>query len=195
MLKKIRISLRTEWHGVAGSLLDLTDVEENGLPDGYLSFPTAEEMRSEVPDTETKEREDPLVMELTTEGSIHDDGDRVEIRYTENRLSGMEGDRTLVAFNRSDPQFLSMVRSGTVYTALSFEAGKRYICSYHTTIMPFEVCVYTISVDNRFAEEGKINLEYIIEIRGAQSAHCKLSLVLRDLCDSPFPTGEESVQS
>lgn len=189
MLKKVRISLHTERHEVAGSLQDLPDIEENGLPDGYLSFPTAEEMHAGVADADADagDNNDPLIMEMTTEGSLHDDGNRIEIRYAESKLSGMEGARTLVAFNRSDPQFLSMVRSGTVSTALSFETGKRYICSYHTPLMPFEVCIYTILVNNRFEETGRIDLEYIIEIRGAQSEHCRLSLELRDTCESPFP--------
>ena len=186
MLKKVRISLRTERHEIVGTLQDLPEALETGLPDGFLDFPTAEEMNGDE-ESDTEENE-PLILEMTTEGTLHDDGNRIEIRYAESKLSGMEGARTVVSFYRADPSFLSMVRGGTVSTALTFEPRKRYICSYRTPVLPFEVCIYTLSVDNRFDEEGRIDLDYIIEIRGAQTEHCKLTMTLRDCYDSPFET-------
>lgn len=183
MLKKIRISIRTERYEVAASLFDLPDETNSGLPDGFLDVMPGDSMEAET--VSEPENEEPVILEMTTEGTLHDNDGRIEIRYNESELSGMEGAKTLVTFYRADPLFLTMTRGGTVSTALTFEPGKRYICSYQTPIMPFEVCVHTISVKNTFDEDGQIKLDYVIEIRGAQAEHCRLTLQIRDNPDVP----------
>jgi uncharacterized beta-barrel protein YwiB (DUF1934 family) len=74
-----------------------------------------------------------------------------------------------------------MIRSGSVSTALVFEPGKRHFCTYKTPYMPFEVCVHTIKVDNRLLDaEGTLDLDYVVEIRGAQAERCRLHLELKE---------------
>ena len=73
---------------------------------------------------------------------------------------------------------VSMIREGVVSTALVFEAGKRHHCLYQTPFMPFEVCVYTKKVENRLLDEGYLELDYMIEIRGARAERTQFRMEL-----------------
>lgn len=108
-------------------------------------------------------------VELTTEAEYRDDGKRIEIRYEETELTGMEGSVTCISFDRESPGIVSMLRGGSVYTVMIFEEGKRHICAYETPIMPFELCIFTRKVNNSIGfDTGKsLDLDYLIEIRGA----------------------------
>lgn len=108
-------------------------------------------------------------IEMYTEGELYVNDDRVIIAYEETELTGMEGSQTQVRFERSTPELIVMMRSGTVNTILVFEEGKRHICTYKTEYMPFEICVYTKSVKNMILTDGTLELDYIVEIRGAQA--------------------------
>ena len=100
--------------------------------------------------------------------------DRVELVYEESELSGMEGSVSTIGFDRANPGLISMMRSGLVSTALVFEENKRHICVYHTPFSEFEVCAAARRVENRLLTEGKIELDYIIEVHGAQAERCHM---------------------
>ena len=115
-------------------------------------------------------------IELNTEGVMNLDGERVELVYEESEITGMEGSRTSVVFDKDNAGLVSMLRDGTVSTALVFERGKRHHCVYNTPIMPFEICVRTLKVENNILESGRLALDYVIEIRGAKAERTKFEL-------------------
>lgn len=108
-------------------------------------------------------------VELITEAEYRDDGKRIEIRYEETELTGMEGSITCISFDRESPGIVSILRGGSVYTVMIFEEGKRHICAYETPVMPFELCIFTRRVQNNigFDTGNSLDLDYLIEIRGA----------------------------
>ena len=118
----------------------------------------------------------PEPTEMFMEGRLVTNEKRVELLYEESELTGMEGSVTSIGFDRETPELISMMRTGAVRTALTFESGKRHFCLYNTPYSDFEVCVRTISVENALLEEGRIRLEYLIEIHGAQAEHCKMTI-------------------
>lgn len=115
-------------------------------------------------------------IEISTAGRINYRDGRVELVYDETELTGMEGSRTSVSFDESAPGLISMLREGSVSTALVFEAGKRHHCVYNTPYMPFEICVHTLTVENTLDTDGIIRIDYIIEIRGAKAERTKFEL-------------------
>ena len=115
-------------------------------------------------------------IELSTEGYMKIENGRVTLGYEETELTGMEGSSTSVSFNENDQGLVSMHRDGAVTTALVFERGKRHHCVYNTPIMPFEICVKTIKVENKILTEGTLVLDYIIEIRGAKAERTKFEI-------------------
>ena len=121
----------------------------------------------------------PEPTEMLMEGKLLTSTHRVELVYAESELTGMQGSLTAIGFDRANPDLVSMIRTGPVRTALTFEEGKRHVCLYNTPFSEFEVCVRTIKVNNRLLEENKLELEYLIEIHGAQAEHCKMIVTVR----------------
>ena len=121
----------------------------------------------------------PEPTEMLMEGKLLTSVHRVELVYAESELTGMQGSLTAIGFDRANPDLVSMIRTGPVRTAMTFEEGKRHICLYNTPFSEFEVCVRTIKVNNRLLEENLLELDYLIEIHGAQAEHCKMTVTLR----------------
>lgn len=154
MLKRVRISIKTKQWQQGGTIFDSST--GGGAPT----------------------RVEPQEIALTTEGSYHDDGTRVTISYREGEMSGMAGAKTSLFFNKSEQTLLTMTRDGAVRTALIFEEGRRHICIYQTPVMQMEVAVKTKRIKNTLAENGKLHLDYIVEIKGADPERTTLTLEL-----------------
>jgi uncharacterized beta-barrel protein YwiB (DUF1934 family) len=116
-------------------------------------------------------------LDLTTEGVIRQNGNRIELEYFETELTGMEGSCTSISFERENPGIVSMIRTGTVITALVFEEGKRHICAYNTDFTAFEICVKANKVENNMTENGgELMLDYGVEFRGAATERTLVKL-------------------
>ena len=115
-------------------------------------------------------------IEINTNGTLSVEDGRIELSYDETELTGMDGSTTAISFSEDAPALISMVREGSVSTALVFEQGKRHRCAYNTPYMPFEICVHTLKVDNKIATEKTIFIDYIIEIRGAKAERTKMEI-------------------
>ena len=155
MLKRVRISIKTKQWQLGGTIFDNVTP-----PDG------------------TPARAEPQEIEMTAEGSYHDDGHRVTVTYREGELSGLGNTKTTLFFQKNEPRTVTMTRDGAVRTALLFEQGKRHICIYQTPLMPMEVAVKTRTVQNTLAENGRLRLDYIVEIKGADPERTELRLEL-----------------
>jgi uncharacterized beta-barrel protein YwiB (DUF1934 family) len=123
--------------------------------------------------------------EMSVEGRYHDDGTRVAISYEESAASGMEGTRATISYQKAEPGVISMLRTGSVKTALLFEEGRRHICVYQTPLAPFEVCVQTAKVQNAIETMGTLDLDYIVELKGAQAEHTQMRIVISPVFDKP----------
>lgn len=121
-------------------------------------------------------------LELFTEGLLlyAPDGDdaQISLAYDESDLTGMDGAHSVLTFRKSEPELIHLIRSGTVTTALTFKPHHRALCVYETPYMPFQVGIHCLVVENALLEEGRMTLDYIIEIRGAQAERCRMELEL-----------------
>ena len=153
------------------------DVEESFF--SSLFDETANEVDLDVTDSANSFDEEDAI-ELSTEGIMKIDENKVELVYEESELTGMEGSTTSVYFELDNPGFVTIYRTGSVSTSLVFERGKRHHCAYNTPIMPFEICVRTMKVENNILTEGSLKLDYVIEIRGAKAERTKFELTVMD---------------
>ena len=170
MLKKTRIFLRSERFGVAAQLFE----------DMLAGMTEADAFVEGVFDPLQTDDDEPQDLEMYSDARLRLTDDMFSLSYEETALTGMEGTSSQLSFIRSQPHLLTMIRSGSVSTALVFEPGKRHFCTYKTPYMPFEICVHTIKVDNRLLDaEGTLDLDYVVEIRGAQAERCRLHLELK----------------
>ena len=138
-------------------------------------FTDEEEINGEVAPVPENQ---PRAMEISLFGHKNEKDGRIEIVYSEDSSTGLEGSETSVSYAAADRGVVTMIREGAVSTALVFEAGKRHHSVYNTPFMPFTVCVHTLTVSNRLEDDGVIELDYIVEIRGAQAERTKFKLEL-----------------
>lgn len=137
----------------------------------------SEEEEYEMSRLEERDAE-PEVVEINTVGRFSVCEGRVEISYEETEVTGMEGSTTALTYMTDNEGVVSMIREGAVSTALVFEEGKRHHCVYNTPFMPFQVCVHTLKVDNRMSDGRYIELDYIVEIRGARAERTRFRMEL-----------------
>lgn len=114
-------------------------------------------------------------VETALVGDISLTNDKYTLTYEETEASGMAGVKTELVFSKDTPKEIYLTRSGDVNSSMFFNEGKHHLCVYNTGIMPFEICIYTRSIDNRLIEDGFLEITYIIEIKGA----CAQKTVLR----------------
>ena len=169
MLKKVRIFLRTERYGVAAQLFE--DVA-TGMSEADVFVNSMLEPQDED--------EGPQSMEMYSDARLRLTDDMFSLSYEESELTGMEGTSSQLSFMRSQPELVTMLRSGSVSTALVFEPNKRHFCTYKTPFMPFEVCVHTVKVVNEIDKNHSLFIDYIIEIRGAKAERTRLELTYLD---------------
>lgn len=123
---------------------------------------------------------EPEQMQIKTLGKLSTDNGKIEISYDETELTGMQGSSTVIVFEKNDKGTVTMMRTGQVATALVFEKGKRHHCVYSTPYMPFEVCVHTLDIKNDIDTKGTLDIDYIVEIRGARAERTKFSMQISE---------------
>ncbi len=204
----IRLTIASERYEIAGTLfseayesatapMPVTSAEE--LLMGIFSDPLEDEDPGVVSPYFVKPA-DPAVLRAQKTGETTDALERTElitegtmtvqksptgqttvaISYAETELSGMEGSTSTITFCTDDPGLVTMLRSGTVRTAMTFRAHHRAICTYDTPYMPFEVCIHALTVNNRIGTllGGTLLLDYLVEIRGGVAERCTLRLTV-----------------
>ncbi len=134
--------------------------------------------REESEDMEWEAMRDatPETMEIRSVGILKVENGQREYSYEETEATGMAGSTTALTYRADRPELVTMLREGLVSTALVFEEGQRHHCVYQTPFMPFEICVHTLKVDNRLERDGVLDLDYIIEIRGARAERTKFRM-------------------
>ncbi len=160
---------------------DLSDAEdEPDAPDSYFVKPADPSVLRAMRD---KTESDGIErMTVITEGrmaAIPDpDGaaETVVITYQESELTGMDGATSTITYRTDDKGLVTMLRSGSVRTALTFRAHHRAICTYDTPYMPFQIAIHALVVDNRLSTDGELVLDYIVEIKGGVAERCTMHI-------------------
>ena len=119
-------------------------------------------------------------METSLFGTLEKSGDDYTLRY-EEEAEGMGGTFTEVKFNEKEPKMVTIVRTGALDSFMLFEEGKRNVSVYNTGIMPFEICIYTKSVDNSLLDDGYLDITYLVEIKGASAQRTSLKMEIEAL--------------
>lgn len=136
------------------------------------------EENDDIPELYDEHDTEPETVEINTVGKLRYSDGRAEISYEETEMTGMDGSTTAISYMPEQSGIVTMIREGAVSTALVFEEGKRHHCVYNTPFMPFQVCIHTLKVDNRLSDNKTLELDYVVEIRGAQAERTKFRLEL-----------------
>lgn len=159
---------------------DAGDPYEDEELDGEDVEEEAPRANSHFEDLFSSAEDEPEVTEMLVEGRLVTTTHRVELMYEELHDDGFGASITKIGFDRACPEMVTLLRSGTINTALVFESRKRHLCIYNVPSADFEICISTVLVDNRLLTDGVLNLDYYMEIHGVQTDHCKMELTIRD---------------
>ncbi|MBQ7761859.1 MAG: DUF1934 domain-containing protein [Clostridia bacterium] len=115
------------------------------------------------------------IIETTLFGEFSTQGGKFTLSYDEES-EYMGATHTKVEFSLAEPNLISIVRGGAVESFMVFEKHKRNICVYNTGILPFDICIFTKEITNQLLEKGYLELDYIIEIKGACAQHTVMKM-------------------
>ena len=127
-------------------------------------------------------------LDIFTEGTLTYSDGRISVSYNETELTGMEGTTTTITFMTDEPGIITMLRTGSVYTALTLEEGNRHICVYKAQGVPFELYTNAKRIRNSVTEDGgTLELIYTVETSGADTQFNHLKVEITPLS---HPTSE-----
>jgi len=127
-------------------------------------------------------------LDIFTEGMLTYSDGRISVSYNETELTGMEGTTTTITFMTDEPGIITMLRTGSVYTALTLEEGHRHICVYKAQGVPFELYTNAKRIRNSVTEDGgTLELIYTVETSGADTQFNHLKVEITPLS---HPTSE-----
>ncbi len=107
-------------------------------------------------------------IDIDYEGQLKATDERVELEYAESELTGMVGTTTSISFERSNPELVTMSRSGAVNAMLCFEKGERIISTQTAETLEFTLVIETLELENTLGEDGgELKIRYGIEFRGS----------------------------
>ena len=115
-------------------------------------------------------------MEFITEGQLYLKNGAIYMIYDESELSGMEGTTTTITFLKGDRSILTILREGTVRSALVLEKGRFHTGLYETPVMPLDITTMTYTLENTVTEAGgTIFADYSLRIGGVTTTRTRLT--------------------
>jgi len=146
---------------------DTAELNENAIDEIQKRLQELAEMVSESPAAEEDDAYVFCTLASMTE-MVKDGHVSIEVAYAEEE--SLDGTNTIIHFEPSRPGMITIYRNGSIMSTLVCEKGVRHISSYQTPFMPLEAAIYTRKCEGCFAYEsgGTIELDYIVEIRGAE---------------------------
>lgn len=120
-------------------------------------------------------------IELLTEARIRTSREGlVEIVYRENEDDEQLRTLSRIIFDPENIGLLIMTKKGAINSSLSFEEAKTHICSYVTPFMPFKVYVTTKRLENSLLKDGRLLLDYILNIDDTAPQHFIVDVEIKE---------------
>ena len=97
------------------------------------------------------EGQDPDAMELVTEGKLAEAEGGLCLSYQESELTGMAGTTTVF---HVEPEKITLLRIGSVSSAMVFEQGKRHMSLYSTPFGSMEIGIMARKLSSTLSAAG-----------------------------------------
>ena len=129
--------------------------------------------------TQNYERQAPDTIELTTEGNLRREENRLILSYKESALTGLEG--TVTSFELEN-DCVVLRRTGTVSSKMEFRVGEVNKSLYETPMGALLVTVCATKVENNLSDDGgNLTVAYAITIEdlgmGTIEYHLEVTLL------------------
>lgn len=121
----------------------------------------------------------PDVIELVTQGQLHEEDGVLVLSYEESELTGLEGTRTTL---RIEGERVVMLREGELNTQMIFEEGQRHLSLYETPYGTMSIGVRTWSL---FVEMdgsgGELEMDYAVEVEHSIAGRNTFRIEVREV--------------
>ena len=118
---------------------------------------------------------------ICTEATIStDERGNIVIEYKENEEDAQIASVAKIIFDPDEPDLVIMTKEGAMAAVLSFEEGKTHICQYKTPYMPIKVYVETRTVKNTLLENGRMKLDYTLNLNDTDPQHFMISVKMKE---------------
>lgn len=87
------------------------------------------------------------------------------ISYEDTSATGFEGSVTTIKVDGC--RNASITRQGTANSVLSLEIGRKHFCQYGTPYGCLQIGVYTHSIENTLAKDGRLYLKYTLDLNSS----------------------------
>ena len=87
------------------------------------------------------------------------------ISYEDTSATGFEGSVTTIKVYGC--RNASITRQGTANSVLSLEIGRKHFCQYGTPYGCLQIGVYTHSIENTLAKDGRLYLKYTLDLNSS----------------------------
>ena len=116
-------------------------------------------------------------IELTTVGTLRDDGSAYIIRYTEEQAPPIGPVKVTVRIQK-DESAVQLTRTGALESCLTVEKSKRNLCRYGTEIGDVLLGIYGREIEAKINEtNGSFFFGYDIDINGSLASRNTVNIV------------------
>ena len=103
--------------------------------------------------------------ELMSQGTLHQEGDTLYLRYAESALTGLQGTTTTFAVQ---PNRIVLTREGVFRSEMHFCVGERHESLYNTGMGVCMVTIWTQKLQNHLRPNGgTFSIQYAISVEDA----------------------------
>ena len=103
--------------------------------------------------------------ELFTKAVVSKSGGYDVVSYEDTQATGFEGSVTTIKVKGNESA--SIIRKGTANSVLYLETGRKHYCQYGTPYGNIQIGVYTHSINNTIAENGRLYLKYTLDMNSS----------------------------
>lgn len=115
--------------------------------------------------------------ELLTRADMYTENGCLVISYEDTPATGFEGSVTTIKVNGSKDA--SIIRKGTANSVLSLETGRKHFCEYGTPYGIMQIGVFTHSIENTVAVDGRLYLKYTLDLNSSYLSDNEIILTVQ----------------
>ncbi|MBQ7337362.1 MAG: DUF1934 domain-containing protein [Clostridia bacterium] len=141
---------------------------------------TALQYEPSVGVSEKDEASEPVSIVQHLSARFRETAQEVSLSYDEPDENSRPSARVQLYFTKSDPNTITLTRSGAQNYVLVFCEGRRHASEYLLPEMNIELSVVTRRLHNALLSEGSLHLEYSVELQGCSDGLRVIDIRLDD---------------
>ncbi|MBR2666560.1 MAG: DUF1934 domain-containing protein [Oscillospiraceae bacterium] len=130
-------------------------------------------------------------IELMTPGTLARKGGAYLLSYQETPLSGLDGTETTFHIH---PEFITLLRRGSINTEMTFEKGRKHLSAYETAAGVVTVGVNTHSIAASIDDSGgSIDIRYVVDVENLSTGENHFHILVQEPRSASAPVSGPTI--